>query len=142
MEQVIAKWRKAIRNTDRIFKGAVLENENFILDANTAQLENGKDSFDKLLWEYASDEYARFKQSIGSKAPFGIADLKLTGDFYSGFTLVVEGNEFRITSTDSKTSDLVSRYGEEIFGLTEKSITEVLPYLEESFIKLFRNELL
>lgn len=138
----IQKIRKAFQKSESIFQLAVLDNQAEILDANTAQLEVGKDSFGVLLWEYASDEYAQFKQSIGSKAPFGIADLKLTGDFYSGFILKKQGKEFTITSTDSKTNDLVAKYGSEIFGLSDDQFPTVKPLLIDSFTKHMKDAML
>ena len=145
MKQVVDKWRKAIRkaNTITIFKRVIVENQEEILDFNVAQLRKGKDSFGNFLYDYVSDDYARFKQSIGSQAPFGKPDLILEGDFTEGFVLKYgNGGEFNITSTDDKTADLVAKYGNDIFGLANESLNEIRPYLLESFIKLFRNELL
>ena len=144
MKPVVDRWRKAIRKAKAttMFKRAVLENRQLILDSNIAQLQIGIDSFGQFLREYASDAYAHFKQEHGSRAPFGIADLKLTGDFHSGFVLKYTGGEFVITSTDSKTDDLVAKYGKDIFGLANESIEDIRPHLQASFIKLFRNELL
>ena len=89
MKDVVDKWRKAIRKADSVtvFKRAIIESQEEILDLNVAQLRSGKDSFGELLDEYASDDYAQMKQAEGSQAPFGIADLILDGDFTEGFVL-------------------------------------------------------
>jgi hypothetical protein len=142
LEAVINKWLTALEGVDEYYQRAVLENQGFILDSNIAQLETGRDSLGNFLREYASEDYAVFKQMIGSKAPFGIADLKLTGDFYSGFTLTFEGDSFRITSTDEKTEHLRAKYGNDIFGLAQERIEMVIPFLLNSFIKHFRHGLL
>lgn len=145
MEAIVSKWLKAIRkaNTITIFKRAIVENQEEILDLNVAQLRVGKDSFGEFLYEYASEEYAQMKQAMGSQAPFGKPDLILEGDFTEGFVLKYEsGGQFTITSTDDKTADLVAKYGDEIFGLTDESISEIKPLIRESFIKEFRNVLL
>ena len=137
----IGKWAKALSKPEQYFIGAVVENREEILDLNISQLEVGKDSLGELLERYALDEYAQFKQALGSQAPFGTPDLKLEGDFHSGFVLIVDGREIRITSTDDKTGDLAHKYGQDIFGLTGDSMDTILPSLLQSWLNLFRNEL-
>jgi hypothetical protein len=39
-----------------------------------------------------------------------------------------------IFSTDEKNDELVNKYGSSIFGLSEKSITELLPNLLETLL--------
>lgn len=131
-----------IRNFEKLIDRAVLDNEEEILDLNTAQLSVGKDSLDMFLDEYASEEYAEFKKAMGSEAPLGIPDLKFEGDFYRGFTLEVQDDFYIIYSTDEKNDKLVFKYGTSIFGLTEKSIILNKPNLLESFLKELKNELL
>jgi len=142
MEQVIAKWRKAIRNSDNYFRRAIVENQEEILDLNVAQLKRGRDSLGEFLDEYASEDYARFKQAMGSQAPFGKPDLILEGDFTEGFVLKYQGDAFFFDSTDEKRNHLVDKYGDAILGLSIKSQTEITPQIAESFIKHFRNGLL
>lgn len=127
---------------DELINRAVLDNKEEILDLNTAQLEKGKDSFDQFLEPYAIYEYAKFKKFWGSIAPFNIPDLKLEGDFYEGFTLIVNGQDYFITSTDEKRDWLVGKYGLEIFALSEESLQEIRPQILESLLKFTRNELL
>ena len=141
MDDKLKKWISALKRRDKIFRLAVLDNEAEIIDANTAQLEGGKDAFGNFLEEYTTDAYAEFKQALGSKAPFKIADLKLEGNFYAGFDLISEGMTiFRITSTDEKRDKLVSEWGEDIFGLNEDSLKEIRPLVLESFLTLLRKE--
>ena len=120
----------------------VLDNETEILDANTSQLEQGKDALGNFLENYLSEDYARFKRTLSSLPPFGVPDLKLEGDFHEGFVLRWEGNAFFITSTDQKTDKLKQMFGEDIFGLMDESLLELKSMFIESFIKLFRDELL
>lgn len=140
LQESIQKWTKALSNSERYFKRAMIESREEILDLNTAQLEQGKDSKGNFLAAYALDTYAQFKQSLNSAPPFGIPDLKLEGDFHEGFVLIDEGNEFRISSTDAKTGELVQGYGEDIFGLTEESLNEIRPALLQIWIELFKND--
>ena len=136
----IDRWVAALSKPQEYFRKAVIENRAEILDLNTAQLNKGKDSEGNFLEEYALDSYAEFKKAMGSKAPKGIPDLKLEGDFHEGFTLVADGTEFYITSTDNKSDDLEYKYGEDIFGLSEKSLNVIRPALLECWVQLLLNE--
>lgn len=142
MERKIQKWIDATGNPSKLFFGMVLDNETEILDANTSQLEQGKDAMGNFLENYLSEDYARFKQVLNSSPPFGVPDLYLEGNFVEGFVLRWEGNVFNITSTDWKTNKLVQMYGEDIFGLMDESLLELKPMMIESFLKIFRDELL
>jgi len=138
VERKLNKWISALRNVDDIFRGTVLENQEEILDANTSQLEMGKDSLGNFLYDYASDAYAQFKIAHGSKAPLGTPDLKLEGNFYDGFVLKYEGKGIVITSTDEKTDKLIKKYGGDIFGLADEQLDILKPQLIASFTRLFR----
>jgi len=142
VEAVVNKWLAAFNNTDEFFRRAIVENQEEILDLNVAQLKEGRDSFGNFLEEYASDDYARFKQALGSQAPFGKPDLILEGDFTEGFILRYKGDEFFFDSTDEKRNHLVDKYGVQIFGLSFESQTEITPQIAASFLKFFRNGLL
>ncbi len=134
------RWVNALSRPEVYFKRAIVENQEEILDLNIAQLDEGKDSLGNLLMEYASEEYAQFKKALGSKAPFGIPDLKLEGDFREGFVLIIEGNEFRIDSTDEKAGELAFKYGQDIYGLNEKSLGIARPIILESWTRQFLND--
>lgn len=138
MDDKLNNLIKVFRNFNPVFMRAVKVHETEILDANTAQLEIGKDSLGELLYDYATDEYAQWKQSIGSKAPMGTPDLKVTGDFHSAFVIRYKSSEFEITSTDSKTGKLVDMYGEQIFGLNDDAKDKVLPDFTETIIDEIR----
>lgn len=139
---VLNKWKRAIGNIDTIFQRAMLDNKEEIIDTNVAQLEVGKDSLGNLLLKYESDAYAEYKQFIGSKAPLGIADLILEGDFTGAFEMRADGPDFILYSTDEKYDHLRAKYGEDIFGLSENSVSDLSVQLNQSFINHFRNELL
>ena len=141
VEKRLQKWINALSNPDDLFHGMVLDNEATILDLNTSQLEQGMDALGNFLTEYMSDAYAEFKQHLNSQPPLFVPDLKLEGNFHDGFILKWEGKEVGITSTDHKTDKLIKKYGSDIFGLTDESMSELKDYMLESFITLFRNEL-
>jgi len=113
-----------VRNLNKVAKNAINENLSVMADMNREQLELGINAEDGDVGFYRSLSYARLKKSIGSRSPFGIADLKLTGDFHSGIFARRRGDDLIFGSTDGKTADLVSRYGP-ILGLTKESQTDV-----------------
>lgn len=93
-------------------------------------------SKDGLVFLNQEQMLAGFKKdgsSLGTYRPFTIekrrekglqtahVDLHDTGAFQDGMKLVVKGDTFDFTSTDSKTDKLADKYGDGIFGLTEQS---------------------
>ena len=106
---------------------AMVEDKEQIIDLNVSQIEHGIAPDGNKIGEYASDAYASFKQSIGSQAPKGDVDLKLSGDFISGFygePYFGSSPEFSglfENSKDSKTSKLESKYSGKIFGIAPEN---------------------
>ncbi len=142
IESVISKWTKALGNTDRHFRGAIVEHQEDILDLNVAQLKVGKDALGNLLDRYESEIYDAFKKNVlGSQSPEMIPDLILEGDFTEGFVLRSSGDDFLTLSTDEKDDRLRAKYGEDIFGLSEDSLEIIRPAILESFLIRFRQNL-
>ena len=131
---------KIVNDIDNITVGAMMEVKEEIIDLNTSQLEAGKLSTDKNLDSYTSDAYARFKKSIGSKSS-PIADLKLTGDFYSGFNVQFKSDSLVFDSSDSKAPNLEKEWSKDIYGLTNKNKSEVsemiLPTIQNKILNGF-----
>jgi hypothetical protein len=76
-------------------------------------------------------EYAPFtieiKQALGQ--PTDRVTLRNEGDFHKGFSLEIAGGKIYADSTDEKTEKLVTKYGEDIFGLTPENLA--------SFVEVF-----
>ena len=64
---------------------------------------------------------------------FGRADLYYTGAFYRGWSLLITNTGFLFDSSDSKTSDLISKYGQNIFGIRKDN-------LESFTVNIFAND--
>ena len=126
----------------KLFAESVEENKEYIIDLNTGQLSKGKDSNNASLFPYASDDYAKFKKSIGSEAPLGTPNLKLTGAFWEGFNIKTDKEGVIISSTDGKSEKLKSGYGEDIFGLTDESKADLKTMLLPTYLKKLKDELL
>ena len=52
--------------------------------------------------------------------------LRDTGAFHESMYVVFDSEGFYITASDEKTQDLVEKYGEEIFRLTDKNFTRII----------------
>ena len=139
----LAKQLKSLKNFDleRAMLQVVKDNDNIVLDLNTdSQLgEKGIDSKGNLL----PGPYAPF--TIDSKRGLsgfaGVTDhvtLFQEGDFHDGFFIHATSFPIEIDSSDSKTGQLKSEWGD-IFGLTDESQSElnahILPDVQDAYRK-------
>jgi len=126
---LFARIKKAsdniVKNLSKEADKAVNNNLSTMRDLNVEQMEQGINSDGKEIGQYRSEPYAKLKKAIGSRAPFGTPDLKLTGAFHSGTFTKKTGKNLIFGSTDKKSSDLSGKYGSEIFGLTKSNQTDV-----------------
>ena len=109
----------------KIALAIVAETKDEVIDKNRAQLLDGVDKTGKKLKTYRSPAYAKKKHERNPFPGYGIADLYNTGAFQDGFKLkILTKNSFDIFSSDSKSSDLIKKYGANIFGLNTESKKE------------------
>jgi len=100
-----------------------------IVQLNKDQLyQLGEDIKGLRLAPYKSIFYAEYKFDLRGDGK-EITDLFRTGDFQNGMYLYFEGEMYGISSEDSKTLDLESKYGE-IFGLSEDNKLLVFPIIK------------
>lgn len=140
----ISQLRKTARKIDLIelIDACILETKEHLFNLVRAQLASGQSSEDYLP-VYKSDEYSKRKQKLGSKAPYGITDLKLTGNFVDKFYLRVSKNSVIIRSRDKKNSKILEKYGPEIFALNEGNLSKYISeHLQPLLVKKIRNGLL
>ena len=118
-------------------EGIINRNKDKIIALNTKdQLYNkGEDSLGLSLKPY-SFFTVEIKQLIGQ--PYDRTTLNYSGAFYNGFYLTYDKSTFKLNfaSNDSKSNELVGKYGENIFGLTlenQKTLNNeiILPELLE-----------
>jgi hypothetical protein len=122
---------------EKLVKDSVFENEAELVDALHDQLQTGRDQMGDYIGEYKDERNAKLKFSMNPRAGFNHVDLKLEGDLYSGMQLEEAGKDFQIRSTDSKSEDLVKRYGEWFYGLQDHNIgkvaqEDILPVLQDN----------
>ena len=112
----------------------VKDNERVIIDLNTEDqlFQKGIDSKGNVL----PGPYAPFTIEIkrAKGQPTDRITLKDEGDFHGSFFVDAGSFPIRIDASDSKRNKLVAEWGEDIFGLTPESMTElrkdVLPDLQ------------
>ena len=95
------------------------ENENWIRQKIRNRWSLGKKPDGSLIGLYASEEYAREKFSESSSAGFGNVDLTLTGSLWKGIQISGFNDEYEVFSKDSKYEEIVDKYGEYNFNISE-----------------------
>lgn len=110
------------------FEKTVEENAERVVEANRSALFLGYDSNEKEIASYKP--YAESTKSIKKaqgKNP-NIVNLNDKGNFYADFYVQEKGNDFEyfLTSTDEKTPELITKYGQDIFGIKNDTKIEIL----------------
>lgn len=122
----LEQWQKVFNTDINILLNKVLKDiENIIIDLNQVSQLNDKGigSDGRSLGEYSpyTVEYKKAKGQIWSHVT-----LEDTGEFYRGFYVRWSSDSFQIWSSDGKTPKLVMEWGDEIFGLTDENLNELI----------------
>lgn len=112
-----------------------------VVQANIHQLKLGLRADGERIGEYRNEAYAKKKAQMNPAAGYGNVDLIYKGDFSKGIFAQAEGDLIEISSTDEKTADLESRYGDSIMGLMDESISDVNPTLQGELNKQVNEEI-
>lgn len=118
----------------------IVENQDpqYLIARNKEQLQSGlKSDGSKISPKYRSESYSIWKYRRNDLAGFGVPDLKNTGAFYNGFHIEKKGRNIFITSSDSKTKSLVSKYGRNIFGITPTNKERYINRIAKPAIKKY-----
>ena len=129
----MSDWDNIVNNVNKLDQWAILRYtldttpvKLFIAELNTDnQLGLGLDSTGEVFGLYKSFSYSSFKQGLpGRNAPFGVVDLRLTGDYWDSFSVKIETNgDIDIDSDPVKGErNLIRIYGSGIEGLSDDSI--------------------
>lgn len=100
-------------------------NSELIAELNRQQLTVGENSKGQNVGKYVSPRYASFKKRIGSQAPSGIVDLKLSGNLYKKIQAKITPTTITIASTVPYDIYQEKRYGEEIHKLQDQNWEEI-----------------
>jgi hypothetical protein len=110
--------RFAALDTTEAIRETMAELKPEIADAQRGQMLASKKADGSPILPLYSPKYAKQK---GFQEP----NLKLTGAFQDNIIVDVKTDIFQIDSTDDKSTKLKSKYGEDIFGLTDTSLDAI-----------------
>ncbi len=120
---------------------AMAESDEMIILNQDDQLQLGIDSQGKRIKPAYTRKTKTIKRRKGQ--PTDRVTLHDEGDWYRGFITERINNKIYFDSTDSKNEKLVTKYGDEIFGLNKKSIAEfVNRTLRQRVVNRFRRAVL
>ena len=144
MQRLIDNLSYIQRNFDMYVEEVIRDNEQIIINLNRQdQLYNkGITSTSKDISSYRPYKSLTIKIKQEKGQPTDRVTLRDRGDFYEGFYIEYFEEGFLISSTDEKTKKLKAKYGEDIFGLTNENLSnllhkEIIPIL----IKQYKNRL-
>lgn len=129
IEEVYNLW--ANLDFQKIVDDSIKENESVIIDVQREQMRSGVAADGKMIGQYSGSElskaYQAIKNSLGrqSPAPSGYVNLFNEEDFQRGIKLEYAKDFIMPISSDSKEGELVERYGERIYGLTNERLAVV-----------------
>lgn len=127
------------------FVFTIADNQVRVIELNTdEQLYEGIDSTGVQLSEIGG-EYTEFTkaQKASEGLPTEWVTLFQTGDFYDSFRVNVQRDGFEIeANTIKERQDLQDRWGDDILGLTDDSLTEIAAYIAQDLINRILHELL
>lgn len=102
---------------------------------NTGQMYEGLDGTgQKILPQYKSPQYAREKNYMNPLPGYGYPDAHLTGAFYRGYRLTVEGDELVKDSNVDYADKLFEKYDNELGQLDEENHEK---YIDEALAPVF-----
>lgn len=139
----VREYYNKLRGVDLNFlkEEAVLQSKEEIINANREQLREGRSATGQMIRPTYSPAYLRRKSRMSSyRAPNGVPDLFLHGNFQGEMDVVVESGEFDIVSWDEKNAFLHTMY-DDLFGLTAESIEKVRRVVTERFSRLLKDKL-
>lgn len=114
-------------DTDQICEQTLEDSKEAIADINAEQLSKGISASGEPFRPYQNEQYADYKHKLNPVPGYGNPDYILTGSFVRKIVASVSGDGFSITSTDSKTQDLINRDpANPPFQLSEKFKAEAM----------------
>jgi len=121
MQQRVASIATQSWMKDRVNR-IVLSDQKALKEEKVNEFTRGERPDGRKIGKYSSAnaEYAIFKNQINPLAGIGNVDLLLTRSFTGKMFVEVTGKGYEFDSTDSKTANLLIKYGNEIMGLNQE----------------------
>ena len=144
MEELIAlldRVNEVDQTTDDLLLDEIFRNKSFVIGLNVdEQLFNGLDANGQQITPPYAPSTINRKMQIGQ--PVDRVTLNDEGDFYDSFKMIRGATSFEMTADDFKAPFLATRYGPQIFGLTDSSVAKVQEKIEPGFIDQVQKKLL
>ena len=142
IEELIAKIIELRDNINDYIRLEVIEDEAFICDMNSENqlFEKGITREGIKINSYAPYSKNTIAVKIAKGQPTNRVTLRDTGEFHASFVVYTDDTKFFIDAKDWKTNKLGKKYGEEIFGLTDENINELIwEYIYPALMNKVRN---
>lgn len=141
-ETLARNIKGTLNNIEILGAESIEETQDEFIKLNKEQLLQGEKSTGESLGFYKNRQYAIRKNQLNPLPGLGVKDYKLTGKYYAGIILKIEGGKIVMTSQDEKTKWL-EKGSDERFGLNDENKSL---YVEQSLhpvlIKKILNELI
>ena len=124
MLRELAKKAKQI-NVKELALQVAQANAGLISERVREQLLVGENSEGQNVGKYTTKRYSSFKKRIGSIAPFGVPDLKLSGKLHKGLKAEIKPASFTVDSSVEYSKYQIKRYGKKIYGLQKENAEDV-----------------
>ena len=137
LKQLVQKLKQLQANPiSLLIKPLVNRLKPIIIDKNTSRLyDKGLRTDGVSLGTYRPFTIA-YKSAKGQKTAF--VTLKDEGDFYASFEVVINETNFEIIATDYKTDEILSKYGEQVLGLSASDLQDLKIDFVENAILILR----
>lgn len=115
-------------NLPTMLEDIVRDKEDVIVSAiaDDQLYRRGINGRDEKIMDYAPYKPRTIQIKKKKGQPTTRVTLRDTGDFHNSMFVVFDAEGFYITASDDKTEELVEKYGEEIFRLTDKNFTRIV----------------
>lgn len=125
-------------NIEDYIRLEIIENEAIICDMNseTQLFEKGINADGVSIESYAPYQPITKQIKLAKGQPTNRVTLRDTGEFHASFRVTAGESSFYIDATDWKAEKLTIGYGDDIFGLTDENINELIwEYIYPMLIK-------
>ena len=137
----IRNLKKFRKNLNVIIGNSFKENEHILIDANVEDqlFEKGIDNKGEKLLPYSP---ITIKDKKEKGQPTNRTTTRDTGKFHASFFQKVQKLTIEYGATDSKAGEIIERYGDQIYGLTDENLSDFIhTIVKDDIIKAFRAEL-
>lgn len=141
MDIVETKINSIINFFERIYEliGEIIKDLSYVIEDMNAEnqlYEQGITSKGVFIADYEPYSEFTIQRKKEEGKPYNRVTLRDEGDFESSFFVEVDNMKFEIKASDFKAVDLMKRYGEDIMGLTESNLNDLIFYYIYPELKL------